>query len=414
MDARDEFYTVLADDLTLYGKRSVLYQYLEEEQEKRALCGEEKEPGKARSYQLRIRYYRKQLKAGTISPEEYLKQLLETLVQKPQFGKTCGKPKKGLESSRVIGYSSQDPQPLLKKMADIVFAHEDTKEKKTSDQKIKAACALLLQEEGAEYKKAMERLRGSGFWTPPYRKLMAITDAVLDVAVAYDIKEFFFGTVVEKKDSYAVRKRQKPAGRGSGGSRAKRTDKSLKLMDAYCRKRGKTLFGRCAEGTGIPGDMDCDALYWKLLKEKNEKVFVPLLIDPVTGCGIYIIGKSYFEGEYTGGREKYKRIKESCAYGVLYFDNDYGEGIKAGYHIYNEFGEFPDYNAARFDGDWSYEKIRQDMEESIKELNAKMPAGAPEIFRRYFADDTDEEAEIYAQEIRQAVAACEKELRKRG
>lgn len=412
MDARDEFYTVLADDLTLYGKKSVLYQYLEQEQEKRALQGEEKEPGKARSYQLRIRYYRKQLKTGNLSPETYLKQLLEALDKKPQFGRQCGKPKKSLESSPVIGYSSRDPRPLLKKMADIVFAYEDTK-KMTTDQKIKAACDLLLQEEGTEYKKAMDRLCENGFWEPPYGDLMAITDAVLDVAVAYDIKEFFFGTVVEKTESYTVRKRQKSAGR-DGGCRAKRTDKSLKLVDFYCRKRGKTLFGGHAEGARMPSDMDCDALYWELLREKNEKVFVPLLIDPVTGCGIYIIGKSYFEGEYTGRREKYKRFKESCAYGVLYFDNDYGEGIKTGYHIYNEFGEFPDYNSARFDGAWSYEKIRQDMEESIKELNAKMPAGAPEIFRRYFADDTDQETELYAREIRQAVAECEKELRKRG
>ena len=413
MDARDEFYTVLADDLTLYGKKSVLYEYLDQEQEQGALQGEKKELGKARSYQLRIRYYRRQLKAGNISPEEYLKQLLETLAKKPQFGKPCGKQKRSLESNRIIGYSSQNPQPLLEKMADIAVGHEDTGEKKTTDQKIKAACALLFQEESPEYKKAMRRLGENGFWTPPYRRLMAITDAVLDVAVAYDMKEFFFGTVVEKKDSYTVRKRQKPADGGSGGSRAERTDKSLKLMDFYCRKRGKALFGLRAGESRAPGDMDCDALYWKLLKEKNENVFVPLLIDPVTGCGIYILGKAYFEGEYADDQEKYKRLKESCAYSVLRFDDDYGADIKTGFHMCSKFGEFPNYNSARFDGVWSYENVRQDMEKTIKELNAKMPAGAPEIFRKYFEDDTDPEAEMYARETLQAVAACEKELEER-
>ncbi len=89
MRARDEFYRALADDLTLYGNKSVLYEYLEAEQEKRA-AGGEKNPEKARSYQLRVRYYRKQLKEGAISPESYLKELFEVLVQKPQFAKSSG------------------------------------------------------------------------------------------------------------------------------------------------------------------------------------------------------------------------------------------------------------------------------------------------------------------------------------
>lgn len=411
MNARDEFYKILGDDLTLYGDKSVLYQYLDGEQEKRAAAGDRRDPGKARSYQLRIRFHRNQLRAGEISPEEYWKLLLEILIQKPQFGKRCGKPEKSLESRKVIGYASRDPQPLLREMTDIALREEKTEKKTGAAQNIKKVYDILSAGQGEAYKNVTERMGKQGFWQPPYAELMELTDAVLDVALAYDIREFFFDTAVERQEGYSVVKRRRERGDEESSSRAERTDKSLKLIDYYCRKKGKTLFGSGQAAGAEPKDMVCDALYRKLLEGGNEEVFVPLLVDRVTGCGIYLLGRVYFEesGGVTSGKRR--AVQNSCAYGVMFLDNDYGDGIRTGYHIYNEFGEFPDYNSARFKGDWSYEKARQDAEDTFREINGKVPDGVPEEFRKYFEGNTEADEEELREEIKRELAGRERELK---
>lgn len=409
MRARDEFYRALADDLTLYGNRSVLYEYLETEQEKRA-AGEEKNPGKARSYQLRVRYHRRRLKEGALSPEDYLKELFEVLSQKPQFAKSAGKRNANREGERVVGYMSGDPEPLIREVLQAALDGQGAERKDDYMQDIRQVWDVLNGEKGAVYKKMRSNLAEEGFLEPPYKKLMAMTDAVLDVALAYDIKEFFFDTAVERQRDYAVVKRQKAAGEGAGRGRAERTDKSLKLMESYCLKRGKSLFG--TGGGKEPGDMECDRLYRSLLERGNEEVFVPLVIDQQTGCSICLIGRAYFEESGAAGSGRHRGEEESCAYGVLFFDNDYGEEIKAGYHISNEFGKFPNFNAARFEGDWSYEQMRQEAEEAFKESNGAMPTGTPEIFRRYFLEAEDQETEEIREEIRRQTAEQERKLRR--
>lgn len=413
MSARDEFYKVLGDDLTLYGNKSVLYQYLDGEQEKRASIENKKDLGKARSYQLRIRFYRRQLKAGELSPEEYWRLLLEILIQKPQFSKQCGKSEKSLESKKIIGYASEDPQPLLCEIVDIALGAEKPGQKSGVGAKLKRVYDILDSGRGEEYRNLIERMGKRGLFKPPFTKLMKLTDVVLNVAVAYDIREFFFDTAVEKQDGYSVVKRKNGDGDDRGSSRAERTDKSLRLIDYYCRKKGRTLFGFGGdeEMETAPRDMACDALYRELLAGGNEEVFVPLLVDRMTGCGIYLLGRVYFEENYEEMPGSRQRKEASCAYAVMFLDNDYGEGIETGYHINNAFDEFPDYNAARFQGDWSYEKARQEAEEIIRETNGKLPKGAPKEFHRYFEADTDTEAEELRREVERQLAECEKELK---
>lgn len=413
MNARDEFYMVLSEDLTQKGDQSVLYGYLDAEQEKRAANGEGGAVSGARSYQLRIRYFRNRLKDGEISAEEYLKQFLAVLLQKPKFCKRCGKPERSFESRKRIGYCSKDPEPLLLKLLESALGDVQSKSGSSMIQDIRKVFECLNAEEDSEYKKVIQGLSKKNFLDAPFTKMMDLTDAVLDVAIAYDIKEFFFGTVVETLEDYSVNKRRKNLSGAVSGARPERIDKSLKLIDYYCRKNGKTLFGAETGSGGAPSDKECDTLYRRLLESKNEQVFVPLLVDQVTGCGIYIIGKAYFEGDYSEKSDWYKRIKDSCAYGVLSFDNDSGQEIRTGYHINNEFGEFPSYNAARFSGDWSYEKARQDAADIMKESNGEMPEGVPKIFRKYFEENMDWEAEEYMQEVRDAVRRCEKDLRKK-
>lgn len=410
MDARDEFYRILSEDLTLYGKRSVLYQYLEQEQERKAAEGDPRELMKARSFQLRIRYYKRQLKTGALPPEAYLKFLLGILLQKPQFGRPCRRPDKSLESRKIVGYNSEDPQPLIQSFLRTAFGQEVTKDRRRPLPEIRLAYELLDAGKGAEYERMIERLEERGILKPPCTELQALTDAVLDVALAYDIREFFFGTAVEQMEGYSVSKRKKKPGGSAERSRAVRTDKSLKLLDFYCREKGKTLFGAGADNAA-PGDMECDALYRELLKSGNEKVFVPLLMDPATGCGICIIGKVYFMGNYSEEPWKYQKITNCCAYGVLFLNDDYGYDVRMGYDIGNEFGQFPDFNSARFDGDLCYEKVRLEAEESIREANGKLPQGVSMKFRRYFPEEREPEEENDRQEILQAVADCERELR---
>lgn len=412
MNARDEFYLALSDDLTQKGEQSILYKYLEEEQEKKVFRGEEGTVGGARSYQLRIRYFRKRLVNGEIALEEYLKQLLAILLQKPKFCKRCGKPEKSWESRKRIGYCSRDPEPLLEELVDAALGGRQLQNRDGLGQGMRRMADLLSAGNGSEYRNMIQRLSENGFWDVPFKKIMLLTDVVLDVAVAYEIKEFFYGTVVETLEDYSVSKRSKSQNKALTGTRPERIDKSLNLIDYYCRKKGKTLFG---SGLSIsaPGDEECDILYRKLLEGKNNQVFVPLLVDQATGCGIYIIGKAYFEGDYAENPDQYRRMEGSCAYGVLAFDNDSGQDIRTGYHINNRFGEFSSYNAARFLGDWSYEKARQDAADIMKESNGEMPEDVPEIFRKYFEEGADQETERYRREIREAVSRCEDALRRK-
>lgn len=412
MSVRDDFYMVLSEDLTKKGRHSVLYRYLDEEQEQR-LVREEGKAAVARSYQLRIRYYRKEFAEGRATPEEYTRQLLNILLQKTKFCKPCGKTEKDLGSRRKIGYDSKDPEPLLCELLHTALGRELPSGKTCTVLEMKKVYDILCAKTGEEYLAAIGQLQEKGFYEAPFKKLMHLTDAVLDVAVAYDIREFFYGTVVETLEDYTVRKRQKKAEESPAGTRPERIDKSLRLMDYYCRMRGKSLFGARETAGGAPSDRDCDALYARLLESKNDKVFVPLLIDRETGCGIYILGRAYFQGEYTKDTVRYCSLQESCAYGVLSFDNDYGQEIRTGYHINNRFGEFLSYNAARFSGDWSYEKARQDTADMMKELNGEMSSGIADIFGKYFIEDIDRETEGYRWEIREAVEKCEKALRRK-
>ena len=408
MNARDEFYVTLGENLTQKGRQSVLYRYLEEEQERKAANADPKTIDNARSYQLRLRYYRSRLREGELSPEEYIGRLLALLLQKPKFCKQCGKPEKSLESRKRIGYQSMNPEPYLEELLDTVLGYDRTEGNDNKTQDMQRAAALLNAKDTA----AATRLREAHFPEEPYTKLMLLTDAVLDVAVAYDIKEFFFGTVVETLEEYPVSKRQKSPDKTLTGSRPERTDKSLKLIEYYCRKEGKTLFGSGADVIREVHDTECDALYRKLLESGNEQVFVPLLVDGETGCGIYIIGRSYFEGsEDLQGLAKEK--DKCCAYGVIFFDNDSGEGVRSGYHINNPFCEFSCFNEARFRGDWSYEQARQDAIDMMREINGKMPEGVSDAFRKYFEEVEDRQQAQDEQEIRRAVAGYEKAFREK-
>lgn len=413
MSVRDDFYRVLCEDLTNKGRQSVLYRYLDEEQEQR-LAREEGKAAVARSYQLRIRYYRKSFAEGRMTAEDFVKELLGLLLQQPKYGKRCRKTEKDPGSGRKLGYGSKDPEPLLCGLLHTALGKELSAGKACIARDMEKVYAILDTGTGQEYSAVTGRLREKGFYDPPFRQLMRLTDAVLDVTIAYDIREFFYGTVVETLEDYTVKKRQKKTDGNSAGARPERIDKSLKLLDYYCKMRSKSLFGAGETAGGTPSDRECDILYARLLEQKNDKVFVPLLIDRETGCGIYIIGKSYFEAEYTKNFGREQETSESCTYGVLFFDNDYGQEIKTGYHIYNGFGEFPSYNAARFSGDWSYEKARQDTADMIKELNGEMPSGIADIFGKYFAKETDWETEEYRREIKEAVAKCEKTFREKG
>lgn len=409
MNARDEFYITLSEDLTRNGEQSVLYRFLEEEQEKKSVREAGTDISGARSCQFRIRCYRNMLKAGAISPEEYLKDFCSVLLQKTKYCKRCGKPEKSLESKKRIGYHSRDPEPLLKELLDAALGIKPPGRGDNPIQDLKRLSGILNEGKGSEYRAAIEGLQKGDFLDESFDRIMTLTDAVLDVAIAYDIKEFFFGTAVETLEDYKVSKRQRNPDQGQPGGRPERSDKSLRLIDYYCRREGTALFG--AAKKDAPGDVECDLLYRKLLAGGNESVFVPLLVDTATGCGIYIVGKKYFEGDYEKEKEHYRRIRESCTYGVMLFDDDSGENIRTGYHFANKYNEFSNYNEARFSGDWSYESVRQLTADMIKEANGKMSGDIPVIFRKYFEADAELEEEVYRREIREDVSNCEQELR---
>lgn len=370
---REEFYSALRrefkeDDFT----KSFLYRYLKKEKDDGILRGGSAGSGRDGPYVL-LKTSFMELEQGKIRQEECLKKALQILIKNPKlridenvrnilwdYGRRlCGG--RGLENMR------QDRQ-----------RYEEL---------------LRVLEEGppaeALGRRDWEKFRGE----------------LLKRTLEIDAKTFMydagFPLSAERDETIAPRKK----------------DRLLEMLDAYCRENRLLLQRKAFAGQDPYGAQSLsgeqkrriEAFYRSLKKSpKNERIFIPIRIDPCTGAGLYITGKEYYEHIPS----LYKSIKGSCCYALFCLEDIPPEDgwIFLQYSAENEgIYDFPNLDEAL---SWYTAKCRENGFSYFREVNGPVPADCPEELRAYFQSGQAQdiwavgELSVSKEEIEAATAEC--------
>lgn len=170
-----------------------------------------------------------------------------------------------------------------------------------------------LRKEQEKYQKTAEIIRESQALTDQNdlledREVTRMTEEILDAILKIDVRTFLYDIGYSEKTADGV----------MGESRKK--DRTMDMLDKYCKEHNISFIsGMACANSGIEKINDpkyikeCKRLFEQLNRDKITKVFVPLVIDPVSGAGIYIIGREYYK-EFP---DKQKEIRTSCCYRYL-------------------------------------------------------------------------------------------------
>lgn len=124
---------------------------------------------------------------------------------------------------------------------------------------------------------------------------------------------------------------------------------------------------------------ECETLFELLVEGDNTQILIPLRIDGLTGCALYIMGRDYFE-DLQSSRQS---TPYACAYGILRPSTDSPIG-----HVLLDFFN-PDLSIEEALADYELEK--SDALAELSSLNQYLPAGSPESFSVYGYGITERE-----------------------
>lgn len=227
--------------------------------------------------------------------------------------------------------------------------------------------------------------------------LRKITGEIQDMILQQDINTFLYdvGFVGNGKKPFSSRKK----------------DRSMDMLDAFCEEEGISLFGQqvaVLSETKHPVNEqymeDCDKLLQLLNDKKRSHVFLPVMIDPATGVGIYIIGKAHF----ASNMKIQKKMKRSCGYGLVQFtgvDDENGTVFTIDMDVY-------DISTLKEAKEWLETNTRPEALEQYQDYNKILPKGAPEVFKSYFSTSHLWEKDDFEQEKEETKKWLEKEKRK--
>ena len=200
--------------------------------------------------------------------------------------------------------------------------------------------------------------------------LRKITSEIQDMILKQDINTFLYDAGFETSQ-------EKP-------STSRKKDRSMDMLDAFCEEEGISLFGQQAAAlskTKNPFNEqymeDCDRLLQLLNEKKRNHVFLPVMVDPATGVGIYIIGRAHFKGNI----ETQRKIKNCCGYGLVSFtgvDDENGMVFSIDMDVY-------DISNLKEAKEWLETSARPDAFEQYQDYNKTLPNGAPKVFQSYFS-----------------------------
>lgn len=171
-----------------------------------------------------------------------------------------------------------------------------------------------------------------------------------------------------------------------GGSAGRRKDRTLDLLD-YCLKNDPSFcpvpLAKPANDTSGPAEW---AVLFQALNRDRRAVqaLVPLRLDPLTGAGLYIMGKNHF----LDVESVYSAIQGSCCY-ACFCPDDLAVSGTAGLSFTHTAGprELPDFcgfSDLQKALDW-FNEHRQEPLHYCRDLNGTPPPDCPPALRHCFA-----------------------------
>lgn len=391
--AKDAFYHKLQNDYRLLGTDSVIYRFIQEEQERLYQQFKNGSPAQKGSSLIQLRLHFDALTAGEESPMEYIENLLHIL------------------SSRPILYQNStetDALELLVPFAAIGLGNNQsmniTKRNLPGNATSCGISKRQLQEYLAELARWFDQklpdiyqnYARSIYTQKPYHALGDITHAICSNAIHVEVKAFFYDAgyrlndksygYIRESDAVENHQCQKRVCdskvKKTGHRRSPRVDKTLSLLDAYCKSNKLSLFH-----SGPSASLeDCRKLFALLSNGENRDVLVPLYVDSRTGCALYIVGKNLYADFYrhcgTADMVRdYQRSGSACAYGILRFTKDSPSGdFVLGYTLSDWFDEYASLEEAIAEYESECSNILVEISENY---NQTLPSGSPDVFQAY-------------------------------
>lgn len=385
--AKDAFYHKLQNDYRLLGTDSVIYRFIQEEQERLYQQYQSSSPAKKGSSLIQLRLHFDALTAAKETPMEYIENLLHILSSRP-----------------VLYQNSTETDALELLVPFAAIGLGDTERNLPGNTSSGSISKRQLQEYLTELTRWFDQklpdiyrnYAESIYTREPYHALRDITRAICSNAIHVEVKAFFYDAGYRLSDKCYGDIREADAGekhqcqkrvcdskvKKAGQGRNPRVDKTLSLLDTYCQSNRLSLFH-----SGPNASLeDCRKLFTLLSNEGNRNVLVPLLVDSRTGCALYIVGKNFYEDFYrhcgTADMVRdYQRSDSACAYGILRFTKDSPSGdFVLGYTLSDWFDEYASLEEAITEYENECSSILVEISESY---NQTLPAGSPEVFQVY-------------------------------
>lgn len=386
---KELFYQALQDDYRASRPKSdsVIYQFLKKERERQlrqfqALSSQKKASIKLKEpklpYPAQLQNHFEALLAGTETPEQYISNLFCILGKgripcQEASGKTISILDDLLERET-------DPEclglPRLKKLKEL---------------------AARLESGNTDF---LEKVSKTSYAQKPYQELRILTEGLLDCATKKSVKDFFYDAgypyrETEPDEEYGTlknvsyREKQNPSASftkrqaNAKNKREPRVDKTLNLLAAYNERHPGRLF----QAPTVSKE-DCEKLFRQLFRGNNQEVLVPLRVDPLTGCALYIIGKSYYEPFYEEAsglkKERFKKSPGACAYGILKLIDDSWTGASVGYLLSDWFNFYGEKGINNIDEALdAYKDACQATENDLKDYNQTLPPGCPSVLLQF-------------------------------
>lgn len=364
---KEEFYSSLRDDYIKNGTNSFLYRYIE--QEKQKLLSTEEKPahaGKRSDAYLQIKRLEMDFRVGKLSKMLFLKYLLQFLLKGDKL--------------RLKKETRQFLFDVTLKVENDVFFKDC---KKDVDR----------------YKKVIESISGANEKQRKWENnldeevLQGIVRELLECAMIVDIQTFLYDVGF-------------PVNADGKLHTSRKKDRNLDMLAAYCRENRISLSNTQVGGGQSLTEVqvhEYTRLFEILQTSDNRDVIIPVLVDALTGAGVYIIGKNNISPK----SDVYKKIKGNCCYVCFMIDGlsveDYKGKNSFSWLINddeNALCDLPDLEEAL---KWHL-YFKSSALEDFQERNGKAPEGCPEEFLSFFEAETKDELYVSEEELEKVKA----------
>lgn len=378
--ARDEFYARLQTDYNEFGVDSAIYQYISNEHNRLVEHAIENSES-VKSNILQIKYHWKLLISDKEEPEQYISNLLRILKKRPVLYQDTS------QSTSVSFLVKLIATGLNLDAKDIEMLRQN-KIKKIIHDKLIELVNKLDSEDRSIQNNIWIQFRQSGYLIKPYIDLQEITKIIIERATNVEIKSFFYdaGYPLTEYQYRTVNDKGEDKKNNLKHKQRNKIDKTLSIMDIYCKKRSFSLFSN----ESYPSFNDCETLFSLLVNSENDDVLIPLRVDIRTGCALYIIGRKFYECLYAEKRnftqiQKFKKNNNACCYGILTLYSPFTEPLNAsdhsvGYMLVEDFGMYSSFAEAFNEYQVECNNVLSQISE---DYNQKLPVELPSVFKQY-------------------------------